>query len=117
MLGVSGSGARLSATGGGASNGGNGVYDEAWTHQAQARAILGNLIGPNGEQLTSTDPYNTTVSYATLAVVLVKLMYSARVVQVFVGGLSPLISEETLRTFFAPFGDIHYVRFLLIYTL
>ena len=35
--------------------------DESWKHQAQARAILGNLIGPNGEQLTSTDPYNTTV--------------------------------------------------------
>ncbi|KAG6836192.1 hypothetical protein H0H93_010498 [Arthromyces matolae] len=63
--------------------------DESWKHQAQARAILGNLIGPNGEQLTSTDPYNTTV---------------------FVGGLSPLISEETLRTFFIPFGDIHYVK-------
>ncbi|KIM20039.1 hypothetical protein M408DRAFT_82636, partial [Serendipita vermifera MAFF 305830] len=29
---------------------------------------------------------------------------------VFVGGLSPLISEETLRTFFAPFGAIHYVN-------
>ncbi|KLO08447.1 hypothetical protein SCHPADRAFT_893876 [Schizopora paradoxa] len=65
------------------------MLDESWKHQAQARAILGNLIGPNGEQLTSTDPYNTTV---------------------FVGGLSPLISEETLRTFFAPFGDIHYVK-------
>jgi hypothetical protein len=64
------------------------VSEESWKHHAQARAILGNLIGPNGEQLTSTDPYNTTV---------------------FVGGLSPLISEETLRTFFAPFGDIHYV--------
>ncbi len=62
--------------------------EESWKHHAQAQAILGNLIGPNGEQLTSTDPYNTTV---------------------FVGGLSPLISEETLRTFFAPFGDIHYV--------
>lgn len=35
--------------------------DESWKHQAQARAILGNLIGPNGEQLTSSDPYNTTV--------------------------------------------------------
>ena len=35
--------------------------DESWKHHAQARAILGNLIGPNGEQLTSTDPYNTTV--------------------------------------------------------
>lgn len=65
------------------------ISEESWKHHAQARAILGNLIGPNGEQLTSTDPYNTTV---------------------FVGGLSPLISEETLRTFFAPFGDIHYVR-------
>ncbi|OJA19361.1 hypothetical protein AZE42_00405 [Rhizopogon vesiculosus] len=65
------------------------VSEESWKHHAQARAILGNLIGPNGEQLTSTDPYNTTV---------------------FVGGLSPLISEETLRTFFAPFGEIHYVK-------
>lgn len=37
------------------------MLDESWKHQAQARAILGNLIGPNGEQLTSTDPYNTTV--------------------------------------------------------
>lgn len=64
------------------------ISEESWKHHAQARAILGNLIGPNGEQLTSTDPYNTTV---------------------FVGGLSPLISEDTLRTFFAPFGDIHYV--------
>lgn len=73
-------------------NSGNGqkyeVSEESWKHHAQARAILGNLIGPNGEQLTSTDPYNTTV---------------------FVGGLSPLIGEDTLRSFFAPFGEIHYV--------
>ncbi|KAF9238785.1 hypothetical protein BU15DRAFT_88232 [Melanogaster broomeanus] len=65
------------------------IAEESWKHHAQVRAILGNLMGPNGEQLTSTDPYNTTV---------------------FVGGLSPLISEETLRTFFAPFGEIHYVK-------
>ncbi|KAF8843118.1 hypothetical protein BDN67DRAFT_1009180 [Paxillus ammoniavirescens] len=65
------------------------ISEESWKHHAQARAILGNLMGPNGEQLTSTDPYNTTV---------------------FVGGLSPLISEETLRTFFSPFGEIHYVK-------
>ena len=65
------------------------LSEESWKHHAQARAILSNLIGPNGEQLTSSDPYNTTV---------------------FVGGLSPLISEDTLRTFFAPFGEIHYVR-------
>ncbi|KAJ6464526.1 hypothetical protein C8R45DRAFT_501390 [Mycena sanguinolenta] len=62
---------------------------DEWRHTAQARAILGNLIGPNGEQLTSTDPYNTTV---------------------FVGGLSPLVGEDTLRTFFVPFGEIHYVK-------
>ena len=42
------------------------LYTEAWRHQAQARAILGNLIGPNGEQLTSTDPYNTTVRLSFL---------------------------------------------------
>jgi len=64
------------------------LTEESLKHHVQARAILSNIMGPNGEQLTSTDPYNTTV---------------------FVGGLSPLISEETLRTFFAPFGDIHYV--------
>lgn len=29
---------------------------------------------------------------------------------VFVGGLSSLISEETLKTFFAPFGEIKYVK-------
>jgi hypothetical protein len=69
------------------------INEESWKHHAQARAILGNLIGPNGEQLTSTDPYNTTV---------------------FVGGLSPLISEDTLRTFFAPFGDIHYVSLCVL---
>ncbi|KAJ7651081.1 hypothetical protein FB45DRAFT_732532 [Roridomyces roridus] len=66
-----------------------GPLTEEWKHHAHARAILGNLIGPNGEQLTSTDPYNTTV---------------------FVGGLSPLVGEETLRTFFVPFGEIHYVK-------
>ncbi|KAJ7823145.1 hypothetical protein B0H14DRAFT_2258152, partial [Mycena olivaceomarginata] len=62
---------------------------DEWRHMAEARAIFGNLIGPNGEQLTSTDPYNTTV---------------------FVGGLSPLVGEETLRTFFVLFGEIHYVK-------
>ena len=70
------------------------LSEEFSKHHAQARAILSNLIGPNGEQLSSSDPYNTTV---------------------FVGGLSPLISEDTLRTFFAPFGDIHYVRRLIEY--
>ncbi|KAG7097520.1 hypothetical protein E1B28_004863 [Marasmius oreades] len=60
---------------------------ESWKHHAVQ--TLGNLIGPNGEQLTSTDPYNTTV---------------------FVGGLSPMINEDILRTVFAPFGDIHYVK-------
>lgn len=67
MLTGAGTGMGLNS-GGGALNVGSGVYDEAWTHQAQARAILGNLIGPNGEQLTSTDPYNTTVCYALCSV-------------------------------------------------
>ncbi|KAJ7841993.1 hypothetical protein B0H14DRAFT_2586553 [Mycena olivaceomarginata] len=65
---------------------------DEWRYTAQACAILGNLIGPIGEQLTSTDPYNTTV---------------------FVGGLSPLVGEDTLRTFFVPFGEIHYVKVLV----
>ncbi|KAJ7746416.1 hypothetical protein B0H14DRAFT_3514320 [Mycena olivaceomarginata] len=63
--------------------------NDEWRHASQARVSLGNLIGPNGEQLTSTDPYNTTV---------------------FVGGLSLLVGEETLRTFFVPFGELHYVK-------
>ena len=44
--------------------------DESWKHQAQARAILGNLIGPNGEQLTSSDPYNTTVCFLSSLILL-----------------------------------------------
>jgi len=65
------------------------ISEEYWKHHTQARATLENLIGPYNDRLSSTDTYNTTV---------------------FVGGLSPLISEETLRTFFAPFSNIHYVR-------
>lgn len=53
-----------------------------------ARALLGVL--------NSADPYNTTV---------------------FVGGLSGLIAEETLRGFFAPFGEIHYVSPRLLFSL
>lgn len=56
------------------------------TANAQRDAIYneggGNAAG------NSTDPNNTTV---------------------FVGGLSSLISEETLKTFFTPFGEITYV--------
>ncbi|KAG9015406.1 RRM protein [Tulasnella sp. JGI-2019a] len=55
----------------------------------QARALLASMVGANGAVQNSTDPYNTTV---------------------FVGGLSGLISEETLRTFFGEFGEIHYVK-------
>lgn len=63
--------------------------------KSQLEVLLGNSIsiGPTsggGESVVPpSDPLNTTV---------------------FVGGLSPLISEETLRTFFAPFGAIHYVK-------
>ncbi|KAG9017657.1 RRM protein [Tulasnella sp. 427] len=56
---------------------------------SQANALLASALGNNASTLNSSDPYNTTV---------------------FVGGLSGLISEDTLRTFFGPFGDIHYVK-------
>ncbi|KAJ7892266.1 hypothetical protein B0H14DRAFT_3688419 [Mycena olivaceomarginata] len=61
----------------------------ATTNGATLRASLGNLIGPEQGAAHGTDPYNTTV---------------------FVGGLSPLVGEETLRTFFVPFGELHYVK-------
>ena len=51
--------------------------EESWKHTEQARAILSNLIGPNGEQLTSTDPYNTTVRYNSVKI-LVTTNYSSR---------------------------------------
>lgn len=51
-----------------------------------ARELLSSFT-PNTAG-NSGDPYNTTV---------------------FVGGLSALISEDTLRSFFSPFGEIHYV--------
>lgn len=49
-------------------------------------ALTPNTAGNSG------DPYNTTV---------------------FVGGLSALIAEDTLRSFFAPFGEIHYVSSII----
>jgi RNA recognition motif-containing protein len=56
---------------------------------AQALEAVRALANAEGQpQASSTDPTNTTV---------------------FVGGLSSLISEETLKTFFVPFGEITYV--------
>ncbi|KAK7007121.1 hypothetical protein R3P38DRAFT_3366349 [Favolaschia claudopus] len=54
---------RLLAPNGGGGGGGGNCKPQAdeWRHTAQGRAILGNLIRPNGEPLTSTDAYNTTV--------------------------------------------------------
>jgi hypothetical protein len=62
---------------------------QEWRHHAHGHAVLGNLTGPNREQLTSADPYNTTV---------------------FVGGLNPRVGRETIRATFAPFGEIQHVR-------
>ena len=65
------------------------------SHQAEMNDVFDSLSmnpGPGAGVATagnSNDPYNTTV---------------------FVGGLSALISEDTLRSFFSPFGEIHYVR-------
>lgn len=58
----------------------------------QYLAALPSLSNPNGPPVHHTvafnDPHNSTV---------------------FVGGLSSLITEETLRMFFSPFGEIGYV--------
>ncbi|PVF99527.1 hypothetical protein CPB86DRAFT_703059 [Serendipita vermifera] len=63
---------------------------QQWLHaNPQARSQLETILGSGNDPIVPSDPLNTTV---------------------FVGGLSPLISEETLRTFFAPFGAIHYVK-------
>ncbi|KAJ7874177.1 hypothetical protein B0H14DRAFT_3555565 [Mycena olivaceomarginata] len=56
--------------------------------QPQQQQVPGQRQGDELRN-TSMDPYNTTV---------------------FVGGLSPLVGEETLWTFFVPFGEIHYVK-------
>ncbi|PWN47022.1 RNA-binding domain-containing protein, partial [Violaceomyces palustris] len=63
----------------------------ALTHDGHASSTSSQSTGPiNGAPSSSaTDPSNTTV---------------------FVGGLSSLISEDTLKTFFVPFGDITYVK-------
>ena len=58
------------------------------TTAAARQDAMFNEGGGNGAG-NSTDPNNTTV---------------------FVGGLSSLISEETLKTFFTPFGEITYVK-------
>jgi len=57
-------------------------------YRSQSRHVSGDLIGPKGEWLASTDPYNTTV---------------------FVGGLTSDITEEMLWDLFIYFGPIYYV--------
>ncbi|PWN95830.1 RNA-binding domain-containing protein, partial [Tilletiopsis washingtonensis] len=56
---------------------------------ASNTALLSDLQLGEGAAAIATDPNNTTV---------------------FVGGLSSLISEETLKTFFIPFGEITYTK-------
>lgn len=64
------------------------LSEEFSKDHSQARAILSDLVAPGREPHLS-DPSSTTV---------------------FVDGLPPLVSEDTLRILFAPFGDTHYVR-------
>lgn len=63
------------------------------TNNFYSMPLAGDSQQPNGSTTTysnsALDPNNTTV---------------------FVGGLSSLISEDTLKTFFAPFGEIIYVK-------
>ncbi|KAF7328030.1 hypothetical protein MKEN_00384000 [Mycena kentingensis (nom. inval.)] len=69
---------------------GVGDFAGKWEDHPQAQAILGNLIGPNREQLTT--PEDGAV--------------------VFVDRLSPLVGEDTLKSFFVPFGEIQSVKVL-----
>lgn len=63
-------------------------------YRSQSRSLSGDLAGPKGEWLASTDPNNTTV---------------------FVGGLTADITEEILWNLFYPFGPIYYVRLVLFF--
>jgi len=63
-------------------------------YRSQFKSLSGDLAGPKGELLASTDPHNTTV---------------------FVGGLTPDITEEILWSLFYPFGPIYYV-FLVLFS-
>jgi RNA recognition motif-containing protein len=65
------------------------LYDPHASSMSGSGSGSGSRGGGGG--VNSTDPNNTTV---------------------FVGGLSSLISEDTLKTFFTPFGEITYVRAL-----
>jgi hypothetical protein len=60
--------------------------------QIQALAALPIAPNPNGPPVHHSVPYNDPTNST-----------------VFVGGLSSLINEDTLRSFFAPFGEIGYV--------
>ncbi|SCU83663.1 LAMI_0C04082g1_1 [Lachancea mirantina] len=57
--------------------------------QAQMRGLYAYPVQPQPQLSQFTDPNNTTV---------------------FIGGLSSLVTEEELRTYFEPFGPIVYVK-------
>ncbi|KAF7304575.1 hypothetical protein HMN09_00860200 [Mycena chlorophos] len=89
------------------------AVEREWAHHAHARAILAAAVAngnanpsspapiplaampnahfpsPSPSAAADTDQYNTTV---------------------FVGGLSPAVTEPVLQALFAPFGEIHYVK-------
>ncbi|KAH8832780.1 hypothetical protein DL96DRAFT_1704833 [Flagelloscypha sp. PMI_526] len=72
------------------------LAEAARAQQAQAHATMNSAINPSAYQHASfqpqSDPYNTTI---------------------FAGGLSNAITDETLKSLFGPFGDIHYVKVLV----
>lgn len=65
-------------------------------YRSQSKRLSSDLAGPKGEWLASTDPHNTTV---------------------FIGGLTPDITEDTLWTLFCPFGPIYYVCLMLFFLI
>ena len=75
--------------------------------QAQARNAPGG--GP-GIDAPSGPPSGVSPGQSAAAAALTSSALDPNNTTVFVGGLSSLISEDTLRTFFVPFGEISYVK-------
>ncbi|KAK0553135.1 hypothetical protein OC846_002623 [Tilletia horrida] len=95
--------------------------DRSSTGLAQALSQLAmpppgimSMAGNNGfpPQLASPPPAPTPISASSSSSALLSSSSAMdpNNTTVFVGGLSSLISEETLKTFFVPFGEITYVK-------
>ena len=80
----------------------------------QAQAARSRDGSPASAHGLPRDPYGSpmapTSPHAASAAAMTSSALDPNNTTVFVGGLSSLISEDTLRTFFVPFGEIAYVK-------